>query len=59
MRAEELWLLAASIWLAAILILTAGPLWVAIAAAGLCVGMSFNIHRKRNGAPRAQPKARR
>lgn len=47
MRAEEGWLLAACTWLAAILVITGGPLWIAIAAAGLCVGMSFNIHRKR------------
>jgi hypothetical protein len=52
MRAEEGWLLAACTWLAAILIIVDGPLWIAIAAAGLCVGMSLNIHRHRAQAER-------
>jgi hypothetical protein len=56
MRAEERWLHSAMIWLAAIFVVLSGPVWLAAAVAGLCVGMAFKIHRDRTAGPDTPPR---
>jgi hypothetical protein len=48
MRAENFWLFAVNVWLAAIWVSTSAPIWIAAVAAGLCIGMSIKIRRDRS-----------
>ena len=58
MRAEELWLVAANIWFAAIFLKTSAPLWIAVGVACVCVALSLQIYiqRKKYSAPMGRSK---
>lgn len=47
MRAEELWLVGASPWFAAIWISNDWPTWIAVAVCVMCLTMTIAIYRKR------------
>lgn len=47
MRAEELSLVGASPWFAAIWLANQWPVWIAVAVTAACVAFAINIYRKR------------
>lgn len=47
MRAEELWLVGASPWFAALWLADGGPTWVAVGVVSMCVALSVHIYLKR------------
>jgi hypothetical protein len=47
MRAEELWLVGASPWFAAIWLHNDWPVWVAVGVVSICVSLSVSIALKR------------
>ena len=47
MRAEELWLVAANIWFAAIWLSVKAPLWIPVSVASICVALAVSIYVQR------------
>ena len=49
MRAEELWLVGASPWFAAIWLRNEWPTWIAVGVVSICVALAVQIYLKRRG----------